>query len=1125
MTRLTVKGVADALIEQIRLRNPDGDIRKALEDLRNDPSGGRVLVSTGDGKLQLLEPLRDGYEPSNQVEVAAGAQKTNVIDAVPYGGTVEIEGVTFRYFELDPLEYQSQLGKNAEIAIRGDGETNSIFGVGGWQQQSLLQAVDLVFRAQQSQEPVAEIAAPVELDAKTQDAGWVQLDDSQREFVRSALNRLFVPGVVPKSEVEAAIAAARSSQGGLEAQVAGLQLALKPGGNTDAIISQLEAKVRQLTSLVDQYQLGADKDRVTIDRLKMENTDLARQASIGEDRTTRLAFLLERGVWELEQAKRLGTFGESATNALLSSFAEGNPSSRLTGEDRRLTELFSALKDLSAKPSFGFGRNPNIRSSDRLLRAVSEGKLRPADGLNPSTAAFDAKWKSVQDGAAFGELPGAPVGFNAVFTAPPAEVQSKSTAQGVRSTGFYALETGALASFQAVATSDGPVRSLMEDVLKYEDSLINNTGDSPEILEARARRPWLQLASYNPLRSQLIDNIHLQINRQSTAIKKAMDANPEVKPYWRTLILGAGVHAAEVANEMSLRNPNQSILTVDAGKLVSANFANSGDVFRINSTNRAEDGRLAVPGQGNINPIKSPVGVPDISGHRWTQGQAIAQASAIGLYASGSDFLMEEQVVSVSKRGPKDDWPGKYEVEFSTGRKVYCDQVFTASGVGEPTLPFKDRSTRNLVKGYMDQVDFARPDYVPPFVSFENATRLLELSDVPLDPYRAVTARGEKPTTAVIGFGDSGRVFLEYLNRLGPDSGYDGKPGKSEKAQRGEVGPLIWFTGKGGPSDCDEYLKGFGDQKGARTRYQQISGAIKSGKIKLIPGRVVAAEPAENDQFKLIYETATGRGSVLVDRSVLCTGYESKVGDVYRNVLPDAACNERFDNRNKFEQSKYVEFVTGQIRPDIQGEKPLGKRIKGEDIYLVGPAAGTDVVSPAETAGIIENTASIFALGPRSAALGRLTAQGVGEPVKKFAWTEPPKPLLEQKPGSGSTSFELDISDVPPRPVDAWATFSNKLLWSNVLGDYEFKGLDEVSITINPKQTAKGRSLELSSEQLGATQLAALSDTIREIYGADGLNLLHTVAGAKPLTLTASVTDPEGSGRGRADPATLRVLS
>ena len=158
-------------------------------------------------------------------------------------------------------------------------------------------------------------------------------------------------------------------------------------------------------------------------------------------------------------------------------------------------------------------------------------------------------------------------------------------------------------------------------------------------------------------------------------------------------------------------NGKQSILSVEATASLSANFGTLGDTFRINSSNRQEDGTTAKPGRGNINPIESPVGVPDVSGNKWPSARALSDVSTIGLYASGTDFLLQERVVSIedkNKEGePAKSWPGRYRVKMQSidpqtkktkTREVYSDQVIVSTGLGTPSIPFTDEGTRKLVQ-------------------------------------------------------------------------------------------------------------------------------------------------------------------------------------------------------------------------------------------------------------------------------------------------------------------------------------------------------------------------------------------------------------------------------------------
>src|SRR5262249_7269917 len=154
------------------------------------------------------------------------------------------------------------------------------------------------------------------------------------------------------------------------------------------------------------------------------------------------------------------------------------------------------------------------------------------------------------------------------------------------------------------------------------------------------------------------------------------------------LVLGGGVHAAEFAYARALERNEQSMLIVERGKVISANFGTAGDTFAINSSNRAQKVDEAPgPGRGNLNPIEAPYEVSMIRGRKFGSARDMADVSTVGTYASGADFLMEETVVKVYDRNREDPnnvegWPGRYKAVMSSGRATYHDEVYVTTGLG-----------------------------------------------------------------------------------------------------------------------------------------------------------------------------------------------------------------------------------------------------------------------------------------------------------------------------------------------------------------------------------------------------------------------------------------------------------
>lgn len=677
------------------------------------------------------------------------------------------------------------------------------------------------------------------------------------------------------------------------------------------------------------------------------------------------------------------------------------------------------------------------------------------------------------------------------------------------SQGLRSLNQGELKLFRELAYSDPVTKARIADVLGDTDALIKSVGDvGGKALEERL--VWVPLASNEGLRRVFIRTILDDFATRSEGLKTALTGAEDAGKAWDVVYIGAGPHSASAANALTRANPMTSQLVIEAEDAVSANFFKGGRVFAINSSNRAEvAGTLAKPGGvANINPIEGPVGVPDLSGLKYPEGRTIADASTVALASSNSDVLFNTAVRNIT-RAPEGA-PAKYLIEIDSGvngvTSVYANKVVFSSGLGKEFVGIGDASTKRLIQSEIAKVDYANPDAVPGILTFDQFKRLADLSKRPRDAYRSAER------IAVVGLGDSGRVTNEFLLGEGPMGGYD-TLGTLDRAQRGPIAGIDWIVGNSGPRNAAEYSQGVknGTYPGSRPRYARLTNpirkadqAIKRGElpgqetIRLVQGnlsKIRVKGRGANRRFELTVLAPDGTETVTtVDKVILATGFRNQTGDFVADLLPEGT-----ELTTTIERSGVLSRVRGELADGSNAF--VAKRIPGEDVYFIGPAAGDDLPAKAAKAGISENGASLFNLIPRSTSLARnqLAAEAMFTPVRPVA----PEIVEVTSKRSAQWTLETTSFDIGKLP-EGYEAFTAKVEMAKTLDTFRFPGTRSISITFE----RSGSELVLK-----APENQALADAIQNNEALMSLAQRLTATG-KPVTFSAEIRGSSAAQRG-----------
>ena len=507
----------------------------------------------------------------------------------------------------------------------------------------------------------------------------------------------------------------------------------------------------------------------------------------------------------------------------------------------------------------------------------------------------------------------------------------------------------------------GTVSRLENDAAYFATNPNANTSVS----EAE-RKKIVAMARNGDINRLLFEASLEELRFRSRELRRLLDAtrggtpNPKAQ-VWDVLIVGGGIHDQIINNVLSSSNPNLRVLTVEETNLVASNFALARSLGRINSSNRATiSDRLPRPGVGNLNEFPlGPLQVPDVSSVKFPTFSALSDVATVNRAASGAEMLFNDSVVTVEDKqleGRKaSGWPARYRVTLQSGAVVYAEVIGYSAGLGDPTIPkLGDAASRTAL-----EAEVAKGENV---FSYNAFIRRAAASNT---PYREYVGK----RVAVIGSGDSGKVSIEWLLRLAPDTGY-----AEDTAQVGQVGKIYWVGQD--KTTCEEYLNG------VRNRYADIASGFKSGIVEALPDRFVKFEALPNGTYEV--RTESGEKAI-VDKVILATGFESRVEKTLERIVSEDKRGKALGPKNPVTESSAVEDVVGQIGTQERGASREAvvarklKKVKGveQQIYFFG-AGGGNIVQRDETAGITENLKSIFALGARTAALGKLIAASLG---------------------------------------------------------------------------------------------------------------------------------------------------
>lgn len=395
------------------------------------------------------------------------------------------------------------------------------------------------------------------------------------------------------------------------------------------------------------------------------------------------------------------------------------------------------------------------------------------------------------------------------------------------------------------------------------------------------------------------------------------------------LVVGGGVHAAIFNGVYTGLAPGARVLTVEPEESLAKVFLGPGPMGRINSPEGARGSANLIPG--------APLQLSDLSRDEYPTYETLGHVLLYAHYASRSRFLLGEGVARLEPD------PAGYRATLTSGLELRARQVVVAIGLGLPTARTTDAATLRLIE---EEISRPRiPGQVSGIQYFEDAVHLgkktLDAGLMPLAPYS-----GKR--VAVVGTGDGGNIFMEFLLGRAPDPAYAGAPVRVLPAR-------IFWVGQDAPD-----LAGY--RAATRERYHaSMRDLYQREDIERVPPHLETIERDGTEGFRLTAGTGIERRSHVVDLVVLATGYANATRDLLTGLG----------------RSLTLGPVHWTI-PGTPGETRVAQRAivggMSQEVYVVGPAAGP-LASPEELErSITRNPVSINVLAPRTEALARRLA-------------------------------------------------------------------------------------------------------------------------------------------------------
>lgn len=595
------------------------------------------------------------------------------------------------------------------------------------------------------------------------------------------------------------------------------------------------------------------------------------------------------------------------------------------------------------------------------------------------------------------------------------------------------LKEGRVGNLLKIILSDPQTRERFFQL--HSDKMINI--EDPELFHQSPERfsaVFVSLMRDKEMRQVLIDYIQ-QEQREQTSLHKRLlkeankdfERNPSALSkeslaamVYDEINIGGGVHSAIYNQAMTQRNLNVKNLTIESGKEMGGQFRTK-DFVQINTSNTPHTEATPQPGlgRGDLNSMGShaPVQLAYIEPRRFPKGSVFADLTIVNNFLSSTDVLLDsrlEKVVKKEEDTQSDLWPARYKVVLDDGTYVFTNRINKMTGLGESTLPSSfDKESKELFK----QVSKEQKENEPPsLLSYEDYASFIH-DPKNRHPYRPFANK----TVIFVGSGDSTMTGIEFLLGLAESEAY-----KDDVTNVGRPKKIIIIGAKAMTAQKFKEL-----QKTAR--YLQVTiempdvnlveGSEKK-KIEPVTGHLdqIRRNNDERGPFRfLVTETNTETGEkefkeIYGDVGILATGYTDHTGKIFG-----------YKEDQPFADPLTAEAVVGKPH-DLNYQMVVGVKLKGEEIYALGPSA----------LGRVSESMEEELIGNQKTAISQTT----GTRVSIGTWSPRTEMMAERN------------ADVAPRQVLPRVDFTQSLAEKMHRGEEDEKTIHSVNVSVDAIEAA-----------------------------------------------------------------------
>lgn len=636
------------------------------------------------------------------------------------------------------------------------------------------------------------------------------------------------------------------------------------------------------------------------------------------------------------------------------------------------------------------------------------------------------------------------------------------------------LREGRIGNLIKVLLSDPTTRERFMDI--HQDKMVNfeeeTFGDSPEkissvivsMMRDRELREVLlkMIDEDNADKTEKLSDAIKAANEKFDRSPKSIEEEDVAALVYDEVNIGAGVQGAIYANAMTHENSEVKTLTVDRFPHTAGQFRNKKFVD-INSPNMPHERTTPQPmlGKGNLNSMgrHAPVQMSYIESERFPTGNVFGELAQANMFLSNSEVMVNTTFDHVVK--PQDDpksktWPARYKVVFADGSYVFANRINKISGLGEPKLPDSfDEESRKVFASGSKRVG----DEPPTLDSYEG------LADYIDDPTVQFPRRKFAGKTIVFGgAGDSTMTAVEFFLGFA-----DKLATKDDVMNAGLPEKIVIVSSKG--ISKEKYMEW---QKNAR--YLQIALEMpdpdlgeeyRPKKLEGVEGYIDQVRLAKgvDEKYRFLVSSQnpqTGQKElkeVFGDFGFLATGYVDRQGEAFG-----------FEKgSNPFADPEFAEPVVGKA-DDLPYQMTIGAKLKGEEIYSLGPGSLGRVVEESERqltgstktplAPTTGTRVSVGTWGPRTELMAKRHAQITTEhPLPRFDFDEP-EISLDVNPDERSEAYSVNVDSSTIETPSLTTEVEMKASVADILDQYVFPEMkcDRLVITLK-RETRSARRI------------------------------------------------------------------